>query len=573
MYCINCGEKLVEGAKFCHRCGTKQPFSSMSSTRSYPPVQEERTDQDPHLDGPKSIEQTMHTTSNLVDLIQEVDERINSEITRHTVDQTEDDPKFIGPKKPENPEPTSTKNNTQPIKKISSPQPEEADLPFTQKKETPKDLEKSYPRPREEKPLYTSKNQEKSTSFSSKIKNLWHSFIHEEDDEYSIFSALKSQPAPQEDIQKNITDAEKVPMENIEQKASPESIDFTSDAKALKNFMDKNHLNKDKIAQQKHSELENKKRLERIRQRNMHLETKEDSDYLYYPDTFNHLDFEEMDSLEENDLSKSQKIIFTPDLLEEETKKSFSDKVKTSLNGIFSKDKKTSKKPSVKKEKNKEKTTAFSLTKEDLEAPSSPDDKPLHPKKTSAKTEKFDDYMEIVHDHIYDGLEKLHETGKKGVLFLAIIGLVFCLLPIAVVGRSYAAILYGLLKVLMTVFIFYKAHSVAYDHVPLKIEPSLKNIGCLANWSLCQIVLGILFFLYPRKGVLGFNMLGALTPTIWATLIYYCISCLFAQALLWHRLKGTSKIQFLGWYSISFITLDLISKIIWILLNFLLTLQ
>lgn len=562
MYCINCGEKLVDGAKFCHRCGTKQPFIPHSSTRSYPPVRDEDIKREKPLDGPRSIEETMHSTSDLVDLIQQVDEKINIDLTLHSRDQGEENPNFIGPKKPKDLSPQPT-GKTQPVAKIDQ-NLEEA------KSQDPKEEES-----KSSEPLVKKKAKDPSQGFVNKLKAGWQKFIHEEDDEYSIFSALKNKSTPQEDIQRNISDAKKLPMETIEQKASPESIDFSKDADLLEEIVANKKIDQKKIDDLKKSELENKERLEKIRQRNLQLKPKESKDYIYYPDSFDHMDFDNMEKLEEDDLSKSQKIVFTPENLEEEA---LGHKAKTFFKDFFSnKDKKTS--PA---EENGPKKTSFldqfkikkadkDLLKEDsLETETSSDfQEPA--KQAPGKNEKIDNYMEKVHDRIYDGLEKLHATGQKGVLFLAIIGLVFCLLPVALVGRSFSAIIYGILKVLITAFIFHTAHKVAFRSVRIQVSKPLQNLGCLANWTLCQVVLAILFLIYPRQATLGFNMLGALTPTIWATLVYYCITCLFAQGLLWHRLKGVAKVQFLGWYAISFITLDLISKLIWILLNFILS--
>ena len=554
MYCINCGEKLVDGAKFCHRCGTKQPFIPQSSTRSYPPLREEEIEKQKPLDGPRSIEETMQSTSDLVDLIQQVDEKINTDLTLHSRDQGEDNPKFIGPKKVKDPSPQPT-GKTQPVAKISQ------DLQEAKSPESKKEKEEE-----KKSPLTRTKDKAKDPTGGvlNKFKAAWHKFIHEEDDEYSIFAALKNKSTPQEDIQRNISDAEKLPMEAIEQKASPQSIDFSADAQVLKEIVAKKKMDPKKIEDLKKSELENKERLEKIRQRNLQLKPKDSNDYLYYPDSFDHMDFDSMDKVEDNDLSKSQKIVFTPEILEEE---SFTHKAKASLKGLFAG------KAKAPKDRPKKKSPAARILDEGLQEAK----KDLQPEnreaKTSGKTEKIDDYMERVHDRIYDGLEKLHDTGQKGVLFLAIIGLVFCLLPVALVGRSFAAIIYGILKVLMTAFIFYTAHKLAFKSVRIQVSKPLQNLGCLANWTLCQVVLAILFLIYPRQATLGFNMLGAVTPTIWATLIYYFITCLFAQGLLWHRLKGVAKIQFLGWYAISFITLDLISKLIWILLNFILSLS
>lgn len=560
MYCINCGEKLVDGAKFCHRCGTKQPFIPHSSTRSYPPVRDEDIKREKPLDGPRSIEETMHSTSDLVDLIQQVDEKINIDLTLHSRDQGEENPNFIGPKKPKDLSPQPT-GKTQPVTKIDQDLEEAKSLDPKQEK-----IESSEPPAKE-------KAKDPSQGFVNKLKAGWQKFIHEEDDEYSIFSALKNKSTPQEDIQRNISDAEKLPMETIEQKASPESIDFSKDADLLEEIVVKKKIDQKKIADLKKSELENKERLEKIRQRNLQLKPKESDDYIFYPDSFDHMDFDNMEKLEEDDLSKSQKIVFTPESLEEE---SFTDKAKASLKGLFAGKTKSPKDRPKKKETSfldqfKIKKADKDLLKGDgLEAELSSDpQKPVN--QAPVKNEKIDNYMEKVHDRIYDGLEKLHATGQKGVLFLAIIGLVFCLLPVALVGRSFSAIIYGILKVLITAFIFHTAHKVAFRSVRIQVSKPLQNLGCLANWTLCQVVLAILFLLYPRQATLGFNMLGALTPTIWATLIYYCITCLFAQGLLWHRLKGVAKVQFLGWYAISFITLDLISKLIWILLNFILS--
>lgn len=669
MYCINCGEKLVQGAKYCHHCGTRQPSST---TKSYPPVQEELISKPPHLDGPKSIEETMHSTHDLVDLIQEVDEKINIDLTRHETDQTEDNPNFIGPKKEKNQEPKNP-YTTQPVKKLDfkeedTPPSKESTRKWTLpkldkagKKEEKIKLQEESPQegPKEEK----KEEKNPSSSFLDKVKVNWHKFIHEEDDQYSIFSALNKKENDQEKLarEKEITDAEKLPMSSLEQKVSPESLDYTQESILLEELLQEEEIQWKQEKEQRRQERKNQERLKKLAQKNFAREQMEDDGlegqdaenqgasasqkFVFKPknpgkvfsqlkkSTAQYFGFDEDNSDlppaedKKEDLSpeKNKKLEETKDAPESSPAKgvSFSSKLqglkkKTFPKASFPEKKKEEKakvleevsetnlkeaevfdagpgekaafqeeksgeaqkvpippkaeKPGpdqdskVQEEPLEKKAKVFSLKK-----PSSKKTPQAKDSSKEEKMEKIDAYMEKVNLSIADLLEKIHGLGPHAKTILFVLGLVFCCLPLVLVGWStpILSLVFALLKIVASLFIFYTAHRMAYGSIEATIPENLRKIGILTNWALCQVVLFILFLFYPKSSTLGYNMLGAVTPNILGTLILYLLTIFFASGLFWQRFKGKSRIQFIGWYAVTFISLELISKIIWILLNFL----
>ncbi|WP_277221625.1 zinc ribbon domain-containing protein [Peptoniphilus vaginalis] len=181
-------------------------------------------------------------------------------------------------------------------------------------------------------------------------------------------------------------------------------------------------------------------------------------------------------------------------------------------------------------------------------------------------------------DKLLDSLDKL--TGKLSDYIGAfgskeskkIIGLGILLNLIMLLIGS------GTFKLILIPFLFLK---IVFDYlefyIPLNIATGRDYIDtsssevkkfALINWIICKAILFVGFLISPFGGFFNYNMIQALTPMPLATLIIIGLSLLIGLNLYKENFFTRSKINFVGWYAISFTLFELLFKMIWFIINF-----
>lgn len=626
LFCPNCGEKLLDHANFCHNCGLKIDFaeskSKKSDTKEFKPVPE--VEETP-LDGPKSIEKTMETTQDLVEIIEQVDKKINEEISRHDSLQTEDDPDFIGPKMDDTGK-VEPRKNTQPftpIKEVPFPKrhdkkaPEETvlytpikdeqiektseepkqkeesrttDHPFDKLPIKEKNIKKEGEREaREEEVVKTSESAEAQPSedkVGGRFVRMWKNFINEDDDEYSIFSALKTEKtAPKEDVNEEILRKHRSnPSETLESEAIDESMDFSAGAEIIQNLTEEEEQ-KDVTTITETSETPNASKssapLKKKKKKGFGKRKKPPKPAVA--------------PISENELSKPVKserkdysAKLSPIHSEKETTAVKSSKPETeksaSGKSVFEKWKKSG---PQKKEKKVKAGKIFDRDTGKKERKITEDKSPTHGINSQSEGDKgekkISSFFSTLQRIFKKPMEQLEKEEKNTVWKYFGIAFLFTVLNFVIAGINEIGIVKRevgtsgngpgifipvivLLKLFLSYITFRTAIYVGSEQAGLQMSEEKKTLSAVINWALSSILMFLTFLIHG--GITEFTLFGAMTPSIWATALLYIFTV--SLAYIFHGIKLTKKqqIDFMGWYTISFITIELVCKLIWFILNF-----
>lgn len=574
MFCPKCGAKLMDNANFCHLCGTKVEglTKKKSDTRDFPPVSEEQ-----NLDGPKSIEKTMETTSDLVEIIAEVDKKINEEITKHENSDTEKDPNFIGPKITDKGT-VKPRQNTMPFAPVKESSPKKEETKVISKKDL-KDAEKKGKKENKQKPVKKrgktprtlgtpEKGKEKEENLLEKagssdnserlskkeetpeskegpkkkrgLKELWRDFIEEDDDEYSIFSALKKvkeeKPKSEEtSISGNIPSKEKTASSSEEEPLLEE--DF------LLPPMDDEFATGSEII---HTLLEDELYMESLEKEQSQGEKEEEKHT-------------------EHTSGKSETTLFTPPNFKKRGSWKKEKKGPVPMAPLTEEELKTP----VKKEKKDFSSKLTPTTPKKKEKTSS--EPPLDvPKEESAKEDAFKGISTQfkLFEKIRTSIQE--ENMKDGVLPL-VVALLFTAFGPAFVLKSFSGTLILLIlgKLLLQWTTYRVSLGVASDQTGLCLTGKQKNLSAVTNFGLCSI---IAFLSFLVNGTFGeFSLISATTSPIWATGILLVLSTILALIFHSYPMDKREKINFSGWYAITFIALEMVWKLIWFFISLLAT--
>lgn len=577
LFCPKCGEKLLEHANFCHNCGNKVDFvKKKSDTKDFQPIQEE----EPVLDGPKSIEKTMETTSDLMEIIEEVDRKINEEITKHDKLKTEDDPNFIGPKMDDTGK-VKPRKNTQPftpikeipLEKDKKPKTTEKTVQFkkpildTFKKENRKKEKKEAPsnHPFDQKPVkrpatfddpfilpkekkiskddnidgMLEKDSVKEKSITeepvkevpksqSRFKKMWKNFINEDDDQYSIFSAMKQKKeVPKAQVNQEILRQDQSnPVETLESQVVDESIDFTSESKAVRDILEEQ---KELV-----EEKESKKAKSSFSPFKKKKKTWKKDEVKKVP----------IKPLTEEEIKEPVK----------KEKKDFSAQLKPISSTID--EKKTKTKETVPNEKDSFTKNDSKLQKKDKKKKSVEED--------FSKKQKISSLRKLFNRPV----KHIYKEQKQSLILYFIIALIFTSLPPIITIKEMTNFLPMLIiiKVLLSYFTFRMAIYIGAKQIELRLSGQNKNLSAMVNWAMCSILTFITFMIHGF--VTDFTLITAMTPTLWTTVLLYIMTTILAYVFHYESIESGERINFIGWYSIGFITFELICKLVWFIINF-----
>lgn len=549
LFCPKCGNQVSKDDNFCASCGhnlkdvkiniTSNKNQSFGDTNKV-----EKVSQNTRVFNPRSLD-AIDTTDELKNIIAEVDRKISKNIKDYEKNNIQAKAAEKEKKSKSKHEETSEKNinkkdkkSTDESKNIDSKDFDKNILDdFKDSDSSNKMSQKELIRRVQEelkKSNFDEKNIKNTSSVISKstqedikqsiedfeeekskdapkkfsLKEKWNNFIQEDDDEYSIFVDLRDDTKKKEDTRNlEISKSIEDSDRSFENTLSTPKIDIENAIKEAEEEKSKAH--KEKI--NKTSKINSKK------------ESKEAKDT-----------FKNSVLKEESKTKKNLKDLF-----------SFGDKGEKPVKDI--------EKVSSNLEKSLEHNISEKVT------------------KVSHKSEKeIDDFLSSL-DKLTGRLSNyIGSLGSKESKIIIGLGILLNLIMLLIGSGSFKLILipFLLLKIAFDYFEFYIPLNIATDRDSIDTSYSEVKKFALINWIICKGVLFVGFLISPFGGFFKYNMLQALTPMPLATLILIGLSLLIGLNLYKENFVARSKINFVGWYAISFTLFELLFKMIWFIINF-----
>ncbi|MFR9296945.1 MAG: zinc ribbon domain-containing protein, partial [Aedoeadaptatus pacaensis] len=171
MYCFQCGEELVEGAKFCHVCGANQEEARKLFEKKFKHAAPTTGSDHPASGGDTKVAYSSDPDDSeaLKSYLNKVDTHVGMSIEKHET--------LSGAR----PKPKKQKAKDKPAKKVQE-NIENAAPPSSAKETSP--VEKTASKAQA--PVESGESKKKKKSFSA----IWKSFIDEEDNPYSVFGEM-----------------------------------------------------------------------------------------------------------------------------------------------------------------------------------------------------------------------------------------------------------------------------------------------------------------------------------------------------------------------------------------------
>ncbi|MDU5184805.1 MAG: zinc ribbon domain-containing protein [Peptoniphilus harei] len=549
LFCPKCGNQVSKDDNFCASCGhnlkdvkiniTSNKNQSFGDTNKV-----EKVSQNTRVFNPRSLD-AIDTTDELKNIIAEVDRKISKNIKDYEKNNIQAKAAEKEKKSKSKHEETSEKNINKKEKKSTDESKNIDSKDFDENifddfkdsdssnKMSQKELirrvqeelkksnfdEKNIKNTSSEIPKSTQEDikqsiadfeEEKSKDAPKKfsLKDKWNNFIQEDDDEYSIFVDLRDDTKKKEDT-RNLEISKSIEDSDMsfENTLSTPKIDIENAIKEAEEEKSKAH--KEKI--NKTSKINSKK-----------------------------------ESKEAKDTSKNS-------VLKEESK------TKKNLKDLFSFGDKGEKpvKDIEKVSSNLEKSLEHNISEKVT--------------KVSHKSEKeIDDFLSSL-DKLTGRLSNyIGSLGSKESKIIIGLGILLNLIMLLIGSGSFKLILipFLLLKIAFDYLEFYIPLNIATDRDSIDTSYSEVKKFALINWIICKCVLFVGFLISPFGGFFKYNMLQALTPMPLATLILIGLSLLIGLNLYKENFVARSKINFVGWYAISFTLFELLFKMIWFIINF-----
>lgn len=631
MFCPNCGNEIPQNSNYCPVCGKKLKNVKISITPINPDDNSNKNEDTKETLDEKDVTRIfkpvggidgIDNTNEIKDIIKAVDEKVSENIHKYetssfskkdlnldkktvkSLDKKTDSKKSVDKK---------SKQENKEINKINKQSKKEILEKDKKLNKNNNSTEKSDSKKVLEKPQNKKKN----------LKELWHNFINESDDEYSIFSSFS------EEKDKN-TKEDKIEISNANTSSTSDTymentmgIPKIEIEKALKNAGFKGETKKDESITKKEVKKDSKKdesiinplpennKQKEIKKEKITIEkqkkdlnqdiqnldnsTKKDLKQESPKEKFSHKSFTDQVNEELKKLEEQQAVKDNSNLIDDSKKDSIFKKA-----NIFKKDK-SSKKDTIKedlsikdKEDDSKRDSIFKKTKskkediikQNISTKKEDIKKDIISKKEdilnkvsdnntdieNSKEVKFYNFMDFISNKIDKLNSKVVFDGKRSFIIALIIGIVFSFIPILMGYKkiSFTLVLLLVFKLLFNILEFYIPLNITTEKVWVETSEDEVKYFAFINWFICQIFLFISYVLSPWDGgFLSFNLLSALTPLPIATIILFLMAITISLTQYWNQLKYENKINFIGWYAISFILIHFVSKLFFVLTNFL----
>lgn len=523
MFCPNCGNEIPQNSNYCPVCGKKLKDVKISIT---PINTDENKDTNKSLDDnnkdatrifkPIGTIDGIDNTDEIKDIIKAVDEKISENIHKYETSSFSKSELNLDKKADSKiDKKTSSKKDDKKENKTSSKQKKETLEENKNTKENTPLVEKSF----------TKKEIEETPKKKKNLKELWNNFINEDDDKFSIFSSFSEEQDKNTKEDKieistsaNTSNTSDTYMENTM------GIPKIEIEKKLKESGFKEDIKKDNTKSKK---LPEKEKEQKANKKNSKKEDKKTKDKVV-----------EKTKLE--------------DPKEKLSHKSFTDQVNEEL-----------------KKLENQKDTNDNSKKDSSKLENQKEDKKVEINNPTRL--KFYNFMDLVSSKLDKVNSKVVSDGKRSFMITLIIGIILSFVPIIMGYKriSFTLILLLVFKLLFNILEFYVPLNITTEKVWVETSEDEVKYFAFINWFICQVFLFVSFVLSPWDGGLfTFNLLPALTPLPIATIILFLMAITITLAQYWNQLKYENKTNFIGWYSISFILIHFVSKLFFVLTNF-----
>lgn len=600
MYCFQCGEELVEGAKFCHVCGANQEEARKLFEKKFKKSAPTTGSDHPASGGDTKVAYSSDPDDGeaLKNYLNKVDTHVGKSIEKHET--------LSGAR----PKPKKQKAKDKPAKKVQE-NIENAAPPSPAKDEAP--VEKAAPKAQA--PAESGEPKKKKKSFSA----IWNSFIDEEDNPYSVFGEMADRlERNQKVVDDTVADRLRVSqdMGDMDQEPFAQTGDLSSLNKKVNEILDAQEKEEEKkmtskgilssfFSKDKGNEPEEKES----------PKAKDDTATVSPVDSATKKKPEEKiipadadekiisdDVVQRIDLTDSEEKIVPADSFEfaqaetpsvekeispvaevpSSEKKSSEDKSKDAPVVDRAEEKRKKKeakaaakaqKRAAKKEAGQKKAPFASLFagknngEQRLKERTEGGEKHhLHVSELSNNPNVLKAYTKLSRAR-----SRVMAKGKQGVYGLLGIGFVISTLPVlfAFRGISILTILFAILKVAIDLFAFFFANNVARTNSCEEDDLRSRTVDNLIHWILYLIPYTLIFFILPSSSAMGRTTLGSVTPHFLLSILLYLWVLFLAYSSAHKILPKENSRDFIAWYGIIYVSIDLISKLFWIIAIFL----
>lgn len=583
MYCFQCGEDLVEGAKFCHVCGANQEEARKLFEKKFKNSAPATGSDHPASGGDTKVAYSSDPDDGeaLKNYLNKVDTHVGMSIEKHeTLSGARSKPKKQEAKE----KPAKKVHKT--VEKTMAPSPSKETAP----------VEKSAAKA--EATAKIDEPKKKKKSFSA----IWNSFIDEEDNPYSVFGEMADRLEQNQKVVDD-TDADRLrvsqDMGDMDQEPFAQTGDLSSLNKKVNDILD---------AQEKEEEKKITSKgilsffFSKDKEKNEYPEAKGGDTFEASPvDSEAHEEPKEKiipaDAIQRIDLTGSEEKIIPADADDlSRSKTAPVEKQAPSFDEAVAPENKSDEAPVVdraeEKRKKKEAKVAEKAKKRAAKKEAGQNKKPFASlfaginngeknKRNGAEgVEKRQLHVSELSNNLnvlkaYAKLSRARSCvmakGKQGVYGLLGIGFVISSLPVlfAFRGISILAILFSILKVAIDLFAFFFANNVARRNSCEEDNLRSRTVDNLIHWVLYLIPYTLFFFILPSSSAMGRTTLGSVTPHFLLSLLLYLWILFLAYSSAHKILPKENSRDFIAWYGIIYVSIDLISKLFWIIAIFL----
>ncbi len=588
MYCSNCGAKVQDGANYCHICGHKLITTSAKTS--------EKTSDKTRVFDPSLLDNINHD-DNLKEIVHTLDEKIAKEIYKHTNPESRDD--FIGPKTFEKEVPA--------FKDVGVALPDA--------KEETEALIETVDEPKEEVEALSEVVDEKIIDTQPEdIKEAEDVSDEEPSENISTQSEDTSENTSEEKVKEEKLSENLSPEEEIEEPEEPTKrkrpFNLINSREFFEKPTDEFDLNPDTVKEEVEEEVEKLK--SEIKKKDP---PKQKRSFRSIWDSF---------ISERNDEFSIFAEYTNPGIVpgEEQKKKDKKEVVDQTLTNIGSieqtmpvpiitdevikeaEDKNLSKEapkkaPEIKIEETKDTSEkTYSTTDKELKNKKQREAKKNKSKKEAPENEIIDDIW--LRDDLKDDdeleyndkekaffdevnkklameekkkflINKLEEAGSFPVtIILLAAALVFTLIPLLSVKFEGSVIILLLLRVAMSLIEYIAPLKTAVDKADLPHTRSNIVTAAFLAWAVGAFITMAFFFINKQVNVVP-SLLAALTPAFLGTVLVCGFAIIISYVLFGKGLRSQDRLSFLGWYGIIFVIIEVLSKVFFLAINFIMS--
>ena len=604
MYCFQCGEELVEGAKFCHVCGANQEEARKLFEKKFKHAAPTTGSDHPASGGDTKVAYSSDPDDGeaLKNYLNKVDTHVGESIEKHET--------LSGAR----PKPKKQKAKDKPAKKVQ--ENIENAAPPSPAKETP--VEKTAPvekaAPKAQASAKANEPKKKKKSFSA----IWNSFIDEEDNPYSVFGEMADRLERNQRVVDD-TDADRLrvsqDMGDMDQEPFAQTGDLSTLNKKVNEILDAQEKEEEKKMTSKgilssffskdkgggpEEKESSKAKDDTVAVPPVVSATKEKSEEKIIPADADEKIISD-DVVQRIDLTDSGEKIVPADSFEfPQGEKPSVEKEISSVDEVVSSEKKSSEDKSKdapvvdraeEKRKKKEAKAAAKAQKRAAKKEAGQKKAPFASlfagKNGEQRLKERAEGGEKHHLHVSElsnnpnvlkaytklarARSRVTEKGKQGVYGLLGIGFVISTLPVlfAFRGIGILAVLFSILKVAIDLFAFFFANNVARSNSCEEDDLRSRTVDNLIHWILYLIPYTLIFFILPSSSAMGRTTLGSVTPHFLLSILLYLWVLFLAYSSAHKILPKENSRDFIAWYGIIYVSIDLISKLFWIIAIFL----